>query len=173
MSMEVSITPKSHFKMLYDLIVFLIILIPFIIYIVINASNDRIKFGGIFVLIVFCIMFVLPVIHIHYTYYKLNSNKGYQFQEDKIIVTDLTDHISQVYQKKDVEKVVISLSPKKMKKSGISFLTFEDYFYIKLIMVDRHEVLLTSLLGEDLVSFSENYFDKEKIAYSVNIYNSI
>lgn len=159
--------------MLYDLIVFLIIVLPFIIYIVLNASNDRIKFGGIFVLIVFFIMFILPVIHIHYKYYKLNGNTRYEFQEDKIIVTNITDHILQVYLKKDVEKVVISLSPKKMKKSGISFLTFEDYFYIKLIMVDRQEVVLTSLLGEDLVKLSENFFDKEKIEYSVNIYNSI
>ena len=115
----------------------------------------------------------MPVIYIHINYYYTNKGKEYELKPEAIVITNASDNTRKIFLKSDIEKVSIHLSPKKNKNSDLSFLTFEDYYYIKIIMKDKDELLLTSLLDDNLKNICEKYFNKQSIEYSVNLYNLI
>lgn len=171
--MKYKITLKGHLKMLNELIVFSIILIPFVVYIFKELLNPRTEFGVYFVLTVIFLIFILPAIYIHFDYFYVNRNREYELRNDMIIVKSINNDTKEMFSKKNIEKVIVYLSLQKMRNVGYSRFTFKDYFYIKIIMNDGKELLLTSLLDHNLNKICEDYFGKEKIEYSVNMYNPI
>src|SRR5690606_33105867 len=127
------ITLKGHFKMLYELIVFSILLIPFMVYIFRNLSDPEIKFAGFAFLILFLLVFYLPTFNIHYGYYSINKNKEYHLLHETLLIRNLCDGNEKMFLKKDVTKVILNISSKKNENKGFTFLTIKDYYYIKVI----------------------------------------
>lgn len=169
--MKFRITTKGHFKMLNEVILHFFAIIPLLGFYF--SQHPEFKTGEIIFYLIYFFVDVLPPLNLHYAYYDVNKNKEYYFQSENITIKNFKTNTKEIFPKNSVEKVVIHLAPNKREGGGFYLASFNDYFYIEIIMNDSNTLLLTSLLDDNLDKFCEEYFDKNKIEYLVKRYNSI
>lgn len=138
-----------RFKFLYInfffIIVHLLLSFALLIYFEMTFNYKNI----LFIIIPFILLsglIYIPTFYIDYSYSKMN-NGTYVFEKEQLVITKNNSKVSYMY--KDISKIVLHATPKKIINSSIYNASHEDYFYFELFTVSN-KVTLTCLLGTDL-----------------------
>lgn len=130
----------------------IIILIPFI-GILWFASLNMISYAMI---VASLLVLVLLTILLHTDYWEASKNVTYFISHNEI--QRVRHGKTEIYHSDEIEEIRVYLSSAKY--AGIQFgnFAFEDYYYCKVILKNRGEIILTSLLSNDIEQILKDNF---------------
>ena len=124
------------------------------IYFFFDELGDTVAYLGGF----FFLLFLLPVIIIHYNYYQISRNYIYEFTENYIIITKGEDELT--INIDEIESVEFAMTANQIKKSGLRKFPFEGYYYASIKLKSSPPVILTCLICPQLESVFLSSFPK-------------
>lgn len=140
--MKLELTFYKHLKASFILIIIFLAII-FIAYYV--GFNDVNSYKIIIPLIVICI---LPTLCVHFNHYNVSKNHAYELNKDEIKV--IKDNIKVVFRKEDFKEIKIYMSGTRMAGSALRNFPFESYYYTKIVMHDKHEIIISCLFSNNI-----------------------
>jgi hypothetical protein len=109
----------------------------------------------------FFIIFAVPVIIIHLNYYFASAKTVYLITEQHFEV--IYKNKSVKYNIKDVNKAVVIKTPNKLKDSAVRSFSFENYYYIKLQLVNGKTLIMTCLHSNKIDKIIEDHFKEIEV----------
>ena len=146
---NMKITLKKQLQALSNLFTLLVLLVACLLYIGIDPLMIKIYLAA-------ALIFTLPTLALHISYFNRNKNMIVMIDKDKITIE--LDGTTAIYYNTEIEKIIISKSAA-MDKGGIPMTPFESYFYAKVIVKNKPPIYLTNLLDwhiDDKVKEIEN-----------------
>lgn len=165
--MKIKITFWNQIKALFDLIFISCLYFGFWFY---NLENFNLKFF-ICIGLPFILIFVVPVLIIHLNYYLITTHIGYEINEEGLIVFENNKIIK--YNIKDINRVIIFMTPNKLKYSAVRSLPFENYYYIKLQLINGKDLIITCLHSRKIDKIVEDHFKEIEIVKIKRFFPSI
>jgi hypothetical protein len=136
MGNKIQITFKNHLISLKWLFFYILLSLIFLIYFYIEGGSD-----GLFILLIMALPQILPTIYVHLKFYFKNKSDICNIYENRFEIT--SSNIKNTYFVDDISKIVVYKSGN---RDGITFLTFENYYYVKVFLKNGNSLTLTSLL---------------------------
>ena len=159
MENKIQVNITNHFISLKWLLFYIILTLLLLVYFYLTFGSE-----GLFILIIFLLLQMLPTVYLHYKYYVINKSIKCTLNEYKLEV--FNKNMKYVYFPNDIEKIIIYKSAN-MDSWGIPLLTFENYYYSRIVLKDGNNIVLTSLLDNKIedklkVNFSTTTFNRKK-----------
>ncbi len=147
----------NQIQALFDLILISCLYFGFWIF---NIEILNLKFV-IYIALPFIVIFVVPVLFIHLNYYLLSAHRIYEINQEDLIIIKKNKNIK--YNIKDVIRVNIYMTPNKLKDSAVRSFPFENYYYIKLQLVNGKTFIMTCLHSNKIDKIIEDRFKEIEI----------
>lgn len=158
---ELKINNKAEFYVLQDLLIATLVFVPLSLFMLyLNYELIFYSLIGFYLL-----LFFIPTIILHSNYEKINKNKIFILEPEKIIFdkTELTS--------KDITKVVVCGTHQAVNKQPITTkATYHNYFYIEITDKKDRKIYLTNLLTKNLIETFEEYFPNIQIEKKISSY---
>jgi len=154
--MRLKLSIKNHLNVLKSKI--LATLILFFILLILNFDTDFIIIGSLFFLIT-----IVPAIYLHFEYFTKNFGCEIEISDQNIIIIRKNQKI--IFIKSDITKVILYKSAN-MSTGGLPLYSLEQYYYIRLVLKSNEEIIISSLLINDLNCFLSEFkgieFERKK-----------
>lgn len=138
--------------MLLPLLFITLIWIVFTVIVKLGTSDK----AYLYMVIIYCILYFLPTIYLHLTYYIKDKETEIQLNNSDITISNGGQAASYKYE--EVVKWRICMTPSRMTSSAFGRAAFVNYYFIQLNFTDGNEYILTSLLHHKIAEML-----KEKI----------
>ncbi|WP_282040016.1 hypothetical protein [Saccharicrinis aurantiacus] len=102
------------------------------------------KVGLCITFVLFVLAELVPILYLHITYWQENKDVEYVITDKEIIVIRNSKKVT--YNDYDIKKIIIYKSAS-MDAGGMPILSFESYFYVKVIINSGEVLFLTRLLS--------------------------
>lgn len=149
--MKYKIKLYSHLNMLSNLIMATAFFLS-IILILFSSFNK----GVAVLILIYLILYAIPVIVIHFNYYENNKQYIIEISEDMLLI-DVNNNIS-LLSSSDIKEIVFYMTPSGLQNSSFRTLPFEKYYYVVIICLDGSSFYLTSLLSDKVAYMLELNF---------------
>ena len=118
------------------------------------------------------LVFVLPVLYIHYNYYTVN--KGVQFILDNSGIYKNTNGNEVFYNASEFDQIEFVMTGKRISNMTLGNLPFEDYYYAKIHLNQFSDVIIITCLYPDKVeNLLKAAYEKIPIKYSKQFFPKI
>jgi hypothetical protein len=131
------ITTFTHFASLLSL---LIVAVLFILLLFLFSFDKAMA-------VAFSIGFLIdamPALYLHIEYWVKNKGEEYEIRENEIVLRKDGKEI--LYHSRDIQKIIVYLSPSLYKNSNFHLLAIESYHYATIRLKTGEELVLTCLL---------------------------
>ncbi len=152
MKNELKITAIRQLKALSYFLLDLVLYITIIIIIRLDI------FFILIVILPLSLLTIFPVIFLHFEYIYRNRNEEYELSVDKIIKRK--ENIESVYNKDDIKKVEIYVSPNYY-NNELYFTAFANYHFAKVYLISGEILYITSLLAPGGIDKAFSLYLKE------------
>ncbi len=142
LNMKLELTFYKQLKALFTSIIMFLAII-FIAYYV--GFNDKNTYKIIIPLIV---ILILPTLYLHINYYNKCKNYVYILNEDEIKVIKNNREVD--YRKENFKEIKIYMSGTRMAGLALRNFPFENYYYTKIVMHDKHEIIIPCLFSNNI-----------------------
>lgn len=92
------------------------------------------------------LVYYLPVVYIHYTYWRLNRGEEYLINRNEIV--RIKDGREEVFAAEDIEKTIVYKS-RNLSKGG-AYFALGLYYYARIILRSGDELVITCLVIPDI-----------------------
>ncbi|WP_286920673.1 hypothetical protein [Flavobacterium sp. UBA4197] len=155
--MELSLTLFKHLKMLIILIFTSVVFLGLALYFYDDFSNKTL----VYLLILFFVLFMLPVLYLHYNYYENSKGVTYEIEKSGLIIKK--NNIKREIKIDSINEIVFFMTANRLQKSGYSQFAFENYHYAKIILKDDEQIIITCLFSDKIEAILESNFKAIKI----------
>ena len=164
------ITLKDHLRLAKVTLVYIIVFILFAIFTLLQRTDN--SFFVTKVSLVILLLFILPSIYLHISYYF--HHKGWIIREysDYLEIQTEKNGISLIIiDKNNIIEINIYMAPTTIDYNTSNGLPSEDYNYAKIIIPGK-EVIITNLIYPDLKALASKFFNI-KLNYHKTIFPDI
>lgn len=116
----------------------------------------------------FFIIFALPVIIIHINYYLASAHIVYEINGENFLVIE-KNKITK-YNIRDVNKVIFYMTPNKLNDSAVRSFPFENYYYIRLQLINSENLIITCLHSKKIDKIINDNFKEIETVKIKNIF---
>lgn len=152
----------NQIKMLSSSIFVFLALIVFLLY---SKTNEEMS---LYIISACFLLFGLPVLIIHYNYYKRNKSIVFTITEDGI--TEQKAGIEIEYKATHFKEIELIMTGIRM--SGIAFgnFIFEEYYYGKIHLKNGSEIVISCLYAKNIDKILISKFKNVPVKYTTNFY---
>lgn len=100
------------------------------------------------IFIIIWIIYSLPAFYLHIEYYYYNRGEKYRIVGDKL--TQYKNGKERCIGSNDIELITVYLAPNLYLNSSLRYLPIESYYYAKVKLKNKSEIILTCLLTPKL-----------------------
>lgn len=149
--MKLELTFFKHVKASLHLIIILIPISLIVYYIGLNVKNS------LYVIIPLFFTLMLPTLYLHLNYY--NESKGYIYElnKDEIKVIEKGSEI--IFHKEDFKVIEFYMSGAKLAGLVMRNFPFESYYYAKIIMNDKKEIIIPFLFSNEIDKILTSFYN--------------
>ena len=162
LNIKLELTFYKHLKASFILIIIFLAII-FIAYYV--GFNNVKSYKIIIPLFVICI---LPTLYVHLNYYNIGKNHVYELNKDEIKV--IKDNIKVVFRKEDFKEIIIYMSGTRMAGLALRNFPFENYYYTKIVMHDKQEIIISSLFSNNIDTILTSLYNEIPVIKTKSFY---
>ena len=162
--MKLKMTFWNQMHALFDLILISCLYFGFWIFSLEVLSPKFVLYLGL----PFLVIFAVPVIIIHLNYYFVSAKTVYDINDQYFVV--IYKNKSVKYNIADIEKATIVMTPNKLSDSAVRSFPFENYYYIKLQLIDGKVLIMTSLQSRKIDKIVKDHFKEIEIVKIKNIF---
>lgn len=161
-----SITLLNQLRILSGLIIVSLLYLPFAYYVYKNYGQDNAVFVLLFYLIIFCI----PVIYLHYTYYF--ASKGFSYKIERGQLVQMKKSVETYYKINDIKKIDLFMNGNRLRNEAFRRFPFQDYYYAIIELKEGEKIIITCLHSYKLdkiltENFSETELNKHSFFYPI------
>lgn len=162
---HLSITFLNQVRLLLGLIVISLLYLPFIGYVYLKFGTDK----AIYVFLPYLIIFLIPVLYLHFTYYFKSNNFTYLIGEGNFIQVDLKRN-EKYFKEEDIYEINIYMNGNRLRNESFRRFPFQDYYYSEIELKNGRKILITCLHSYDLDKYLIQYLKNIKIKKHVVFY---
>ena len=149
--MRYKINLYSHLNMLSDLIIVTAFCLSFILFLFSSFNKSVAAF-----ILFYLILYLIPVIVIHFNYYENNTKYTIEISEDLLSIN--VDNNISLISSADIKEIIFYMTPSGLQNSSFRSLPFEKYYYVVITCLDGSNFYLTSLLSDKVAHMLELNF---------------
>lgn len=163
--MKLQLTFLKHIKALSILLIILLISSLILFYLRLNIRSI------LYIYISFTIVLILPTIYIHLNYYSFGKGHIYELKEDGITVTDNGNFF--VFSKENFTTIEFYMSGTKFAGLSLRNFPFEDYYYAKIIMNNKQEIIISCLFSKKIDKILTSLYNEVPVIKIKDFYPTI
>jgi len=135
----ISITLLNQLRVLSGLIIVSLLCLPFVYYVSIKYGQDK----AIFILIPYLLIFFIPVIYLHFTYYYTSKGFFYKIGQGKLVQIGRSGET--YYKVNDIKKIELFMNGNRLREESFRRFPFQDYYYSIIELKEGRKIIITCL----------------------------